>query len=96
LANGQQINFAIIMTGTNKSPTSAEKKLDVFGETVKISLEHFYAFDMKRPTDQFGSYVIGANHTGSAIEYFTWLKAKLDSIEAMPSSRVSLFFRKAS
>src|SRR6266403_2625969 len=36
------------------------------------------------------------HHTGSAIEYFTWLNAKLDSIEAMPSSRVSLFFRKAS
>ena len=35
-------------------------------------------------------------HTGSAIEYFTWLSAKLDSIEAMPSSRVSLFFRNAS
>jgi len=33
---------------------------------------------------------------GSAIEYFTWLSAKLDSIEAMPSSRVSLFFRNAS
>ena len=40
----------------------------------------------------------GAEHcyTGSAIEYFTWLSAKLDSIEAMPSSRVSLFFRNAS
>jgi hypothetical protein len=35
-------------------------------------------------------------HTGSAIEYFTWLSAKLDSIEAMPSSRVSLFFKNAS
>jgi hypothetical protein len=35
-------------------------------------------------------------HTGSAIEYFTWLKAKLDSMEAMPSSRVSLFFKNAS
>ena len=35
-------------------------------------------------------------HTGSAIEYFTWLSAKLNSIEAMPSSRVSLFFRNAS
>src|SRR5580700_929568 len=35
-------------------------------------------------------------HTGSAIEYFTWLSAKLDSIEAMPSRRVSLFFRNAS
>ena len=35
-------------------------------------------------------------HTGSAIEYFTWLSAKLDSIEAIPSSRVSLFFRNAS
>ncbi|MEH2522309.1 hypothetical protein V1288_000218 [Bradyrhizobium sp. AZCC 2176] len=35
-------------------------------------------------------------YTGSAIEYFTWLNAKLDSIEAMPSSRVSLFFRNAS
>lgn len=34
--------------------------------------------------------------TGSAIEYFTWLSAKLDSIEAMPSSRVSLVFRKVS
>ena len=38
----------------------------------------------------------GCRHTGSAIEYFTWLSAKLDSIEAMPSSRVSLFFRNAS
>ena len=36
------------------------------------------------------------SHTGNAIEYFTWLNAKLDSIEAMPSSRVSLFFRNAS
>ncbi len=36
------------------------------------------------------------HHTGSAIEYFTWLSAKLNSIEAMPSSRVSLFFRNAS
>src|SRR2546421_57732 len=36
------------------------------------------------------------NHTGSAIEYFTWLNAKLDSIEAIPSSRVSLFFKNAS
>ncbi|MGY4369101.1 hypothetical protein ACVW1A_005166 [Bradyrhizobium sp. LB1.3] len=35
-------------------------------------------------------------YTGSAIEYFTWLSAKLDSIEAMPSSRVSLVFRKVS
>ena len=35
-------------------------------------------------------------HTGSAIEYFTWLSAKLLSIEAMPSSRVSLVFRNAS
>jgi hypothetical protein len=35
-------------------------------------------------------------HTGSAAEYFTWLNAKLDSIEAMPSSRVSLFFKNAS
>jgi hypothetical protein len=35
-------------------------------------------------------------YTGSAAEYFTWLSAKLDSIEAMPSSRVSLFFRNAS
>ncbi|MGY4477796.1 hypothetical protein ACVILL_005210 [Bradyrhizobium sp. USDA 3364] len=35
-------------------------------------------------------------HTGNAVEYFTWLKAKLDSIEAMPSRRVSLFFRNAS
>jgi len=35
-------------------------------------------------------------HTGKAIEYFTWLSAKLDSIEAMPSSRVSLVFRNAS
>ena len=35
-------------------------------------------------------------YTGSAIEYFTWLSAKLDSIEAMPSSRVSLFFKNAS
>jgi hypothetical protein len=35
-------------------------------------------------------------HTGSAMEYFTWLSAKLDSIEAMPSSRVSLFFKNAS
>src|SRR5260370_8910165 len=26
-------------------------------------------------------------HTGSAVEYFTWLTAKLDSIEAMPSRR---------
>jgi hypothetical protein len=38
----------------------------------------------------------GAHHTGSAIEYFTWLNAKLDSIEAMPSSRVSLVFRNVS
>jgi hypothetical protein len=37
-----------------------------------------------------------ARHTGSAMEYLTWLSAKLDSIEAMPSSRVSLFFRNAS
>ena len=37
-----------------------------------------------------------ASYTGSATEYFTWLSAKLDSIEAMPSSRVSLVFRKAS
>ena len=36
------------------------------------------------------------HHTGSAIEYFTWLSAKLDSIEAIPSSRVSLFFRNVS
>jgi hypothetical protein len=36
------------------------------------------------------------DYTGSAIEYFTWLSAKLDSIEAIPSSRVSLFFRNAS
>src|ERR1700710_1280037 len=36
------------------------------------------------------------NHTGSAMEYFTWLSAKLDSMGAMPSSRVSLFFRNAS
>jgi len=35
-------------------------------------------------------------HTGKAIEYFTWLSAKLDSIEAMPSSLVSLVFRNAS
>src|SRR3954470_11031383 len=35
-------------------------------------------------------------YIGSAMEYFTWLSAKLDSIEAMPSSRVSLFFKNAS
>ena len=35
-------------------------------------------------------------YTGSAMEYFTWLNAKLDSIDEMPSSRVSLFFRNAS
>jgi hypothetical protein len=35
-------------------------------------------------------------HTGSAGEYFTWLSAKLLSMEAMPSSRVSLVFRNAS
>ena len=29
------------------------------------------------------------SHTGSAMEYLTWLSAKLDSIEAMPSSRVN-------
>src|ERR671918_576966 len=35
-----------------------------------------------------GMTAVGAeHHTGSAIEYFTWLSAKLDSIEAMPSSR---------
>jgi hypothetical protein len=39
---------------------------------------------------------VQAPHTGSAIEYFTWESAKLDSIEAMPSSRVSLVFRNAS
>ena len=38
----------------------------------------------------------GAAHTGRAIEYFTWLSAKLLSIEAMPSSRVSFDFRNAS
>jgi hypothetical protein len=32
------------------------------------------------------------SYTGSAIEYFTWLSAKLGSIEAIPSKRVSLFF----
>jgi hypothetical protein len=37
-----------------------------------------------------------STHTGNAMEYFTWLNAKLDSIEAMPSSRVSLFFKNAS
>ena len=36
------------------------------------------------------------NYTGSAIEYFTWLSAKLLSIDAIPSSRVSLVFRNAS
>jgi hypothetical protein len=36
------------------------------------------------------------HYTGSAIEYFTWLSAKLDSIDAIPSSRVSLFFKNAS
>jgi hypothetical protein len=39
---------------------------------------------------------VKGNHTGRAMEYFTWLSAKLDSIEATPSSRVSLFFRNAS
>jgi hypothetical protein len=34
--------------------------------------------------------------TGSAMEYFTWLSAKLDSIEAMPSSLVSFVLRNAS
>ena len=35
-------------------------------------------------------------YTGNAMEYFTWLSAKLDSMEAMPSSRVNLFLRNAS
>ena len=42
------------------------------------------------------AYLAITTHTGSAIEYFTWLSAKLDSIEAMPSSRVNLFFKNAS
>jgi hypothetical protein len=44
------------------------------------------------PTLQLGR----PHHTGRAMEYLTWLSAKLLSIEAMPSSRVSLFFRNAS
>jgi hypothetical protein len=48
--------------------------------------------------DCFASLAMTVNgvHTGSAMEYFTWLSAKLDSIEAIPSSRVSLLFKKAS
>ena len=46
--------------------------------------------------DCYASSTERATHTGSAGEYFTWLSAKLDSIEAMPSNRVSLFFRNAS
>ncbi|MEH2556982.1 hypothetical protein V1286_004511 [Bradyrhizobium algeriense] len=52
-----------------------------------------------REMDCFASLAVAwrvSCHTGSAIEYFTWLSAKLDSIEAIPSSRVSLFFRNAS
>jgi hypothetical protein len=80
-----------------KSDEHAENEPDVISETMKIPLEHFYAFDMKRSTVESRSCVIGANlHTGSAIEYFTWLSAKLDSMEAMPSSRVSLVFKNAS
>ena len=44
-------------------------------------------------TAEKGAYSV---QTGSAGEYFTWLSAKLHSIEAMPSSRVSLVFRNAS
>ena len=44
-------------------------------------------------TAEKGAYSV---QTGSAGEYFTWLSAKLLSIEAMPSSRVSLVFRNAS
>jgi len=36
------------------------------------------------------------SYTGSAIEYFTWLNAKLLSIDAIPSSRVSFVFKNAS
>ena len=42
------------------------------------------------------TYTYTYTYTGSAIEYFTWLSAKLDSIEAIPSSRVSLVFRNVS
>jgi hypothetical protein len=34
--------------------------------------------------------------TGRAPEFLTWPRAKLDSIDAIPSSRVSLVFRKRS
>ena len=54
---------------------------------------------LRRAMDCFASLAMRWRqlcHTGSAIEYFTWESAKLDSIEAMPSSRVSLVFKNAS
>jgi hypothetical protein len=60
--------------------------------------EAIHAHFRYRSRDCFASLTMTESntHTGSAIEYFTWLNAKLDSIEAMPSSRVSLFFKNAS
>lgn len=51
---------------------------------------------LRRDDIEYAVRVFRHTHTGNAVEYFTWLNAKLDSIEAMPSRRVSLFFRKAS
>ena len=57
------------------------------------------AFGCLHPLPQGGRVRVPAgttDYTGNAIEYFTWLSAKLDSIEAMPSRRVNLVFRNAS
>ena len=81
---------ALALSGASADPGPISRGGGHFGEVV----DGFFK------TTSVGGYGFlrsqERHYTGSAIEYFTWLNAKLDSIEAMPSRRVSLFFKKAS
>jgi hypothetical protein len=47
-------------------------------------------------TEPFASTPAARGQTGSTLVYFTWPRAKLDSMDPTPSRRVSLSFRKRS
>ena len=79
----------VIASGAKQSNLQHKGRMDYFAALIMTLMERDGSHGRTGVTPDEG-------HTGSAIEYFTWLSAKLDSIEAMPSSRVSLFLRNAS
>jgi hypothetical protein len=83
---------AVIASEAKQSISPGKVSLDCFVAEARIRATR-WLLAMTRPNQ---GYAHASPYTGSAIEYFTWLSAKLDSIEAMPSRRVSLFFKNAS